>query len=120
MARGPAPLVVFFGEALPERFFTCAHQDFPESTLLLVMGTSLAVHPFASLVGATSSGVPRLLINRERVGENLGLNFEHGDGFEGGDCDDVVRRLCKLLGWEGKLDKELRSVRPETPARAKL
>jgi hypothetical protein len=33
------------------------------------MGTSLKVQPFASLVGRVGSDVPRLLVNRERVGE---------------------------------------------------
>ena len=33
-------------------------------------GTSLKVQPFASLVGRVASDVPRLLVNRERVGES--------------------------------------------------
>ena len=42
--------IVFFGEALPDRFAQCAMQDMQKCDLLLIMGTSLLVHPFASLV----------------------------------------------------------------------
>jgi len=33
------------------------------------MGTSLAVQPFAGLAGRVGNNCPRLLINREKVGE---------------------------------------------------
>merc|ERR1719198_2931130 len=39
------------------------------------MGTSLQVHPFAGLVREVRPDVPRLLINRERVGEDDGMHF---------------------------------------------
>ena len=45
------PDIVFFGEQLPERFFNLAEDDFGACDLLIVMGTSLRVQPFASLVG---------------------------------------------------------------------
>ncbi|TRZ05894.1 hypothetical protein HGM15179_021213, partial [Zosterops borbonicus] len=45
------PDIVFFGENLPPRFFTLVEQDFGQVDLLLIMGTSLQVQPFASLVG---------------------------------------------------------------------
>ncbi len=89
------PDIVFFGESLPARFFGCvavgtdssphdtrihAHDtpsnvirtergrsapDFQECDLLIVMGTSLQVQPFASLVQKVPQSCPRLLINRE-------------------------------------------------------
>ena len=62
------PDIVFFGEALPRRFFECAQRDFQQCDLLLVMGTSLVVQPFASLIDQPRPGTPRLLINREKVG----------------------------------------------------
>lgn len=46
------PDIVFFGESLPEHFFRRATADFPAADLLIVMGTSLVVNPFASLIGA--------------------------------------------------------------------
>jgi len=80
------------------------------------MGTSLAVHPFASLIGEARPGTPRFLINRERVGECMdvprGFDFESGaDGHYEGDTDAAIGELCKLLGWEA----ELRAVLDKAP-----
>ena len=54
--------------------------------------------------------VPRLLINREVVGEaapgsRRGFDFsdDSRDGAFVGDCDDAVRALVQLLGWEAEL-----------------
>lgn len=44
------PDIVFFGENLPARFFSCMQSDFLKVDLLIVMGTSLQVQPFASLI----------------------------------------------------------------------
>ena len=65
------PRIVFFGEDLPRRFHKLQLRDFRECDLLLVMGTSLQVDPFASLIGHRdlAQNVPRVLFNRERVGE---------------------------------------------------
>lgn len=35
---------------LPDRFHRLIDQDFPEAELLIIMGSSLLVQPFASLV----------------------------------------------------------------------
>lgn len=48
---------MFFGEDLPERFHRLVKPDFSACDLLLVMGTSLAVNPFASLVAHVPSQV---------------------------------------------------------------
>ncbi|XP_064359043.1 NAD-dependent protein deacetylase sirtuin-2 [Dromaius novaehollandiae] len=64
------PDIVFFGESLPSRFFTLLQSDFQKVDLLLVMGTSLQVQPFASLVGRVPSSTPRLLINKEKTGQS--------------------------------------------------
>ena len=40
-----------------------------DAALFNLLGTSLAVHPFAGLVGEAPAGTPRMLINREKVGE---------------------------------------------------
>lgn len=46
------PDIVFFGESLPARFFQYMATDFSKADLLIVMGTSLTVQPFASLIGS--------------------------------------------------------------------
>ena len=56
-------------EQLPARFFEAAQSDLPRCELLLVLGTSLQVHPFAGLVGLVPPSCPRVLINRERVND---------------------------------------------------
>lgn len=65
---GVEPDIVLFGESLPERFATLAPQvcsycvtcvstccnplqDAQQCQLLVILGTSLVVQPFASLVG---------------------------------------------------------------------
>jgi len=109
---GPVkPDIVFFGEALPTRFFECAQRDFPRCDLLLVMGTSLVVHPFASLVGQPRRGTLRLLVNRERVGERSslgpgGFDFDRSanDLFLGGECDAAVQHLVNKLGWTAEFE----------------
>jgi NAD-dependent deacetylase sirtuin 2 len=125
------PDIVFFGESLPKRFFQCVANDFSSADLLIVMGTSLKVQPFASLIGQVGSNVPRLLINREAVGvrpkipnellermmmlglidiDDLSSGFafdepnNQRDVFLPGDCDSGVRTMAQLMGVESELD----------------
>lgn len=64
------PDIVFFGEDLPRRFQLYL-QDLPMCDCCIVMGTSLAVYPFADIVDSTTRSTPRLLINRQLVGTFL-------------------------------------------------
>jgi NAD-dependent SIR2 family protein deacetylase len=103
------PDIVFFGENLPERFFKQQHQDFPTCDLLIIMGTSLQVHPFAGLVDEVSETTPRFVINRDRV-RGTTFRFTGGamnsrDVFIQGDTDDVIERICKELGWLEELNQ---------------
>lgn len=103
------PDIVFFGESLPERFFL--HMvDFPTADLLLILGTSLQVEPFASLSEAVRSSVPRLLMNRDMVG-TLAWRPRSRDVVQLGDLVHSVERLVELLGWTEEM-KDL--VRRET------
>ena len=89
------PDIVFFGEGLPDRFHQLIETDFEKCDLCIVIGkdkififskkncqkrfwknskyseigTSLAVYPFASLPSMVKRDCPRLLINRELVGD---------------------------------------------------
>ncbi|KAL7709906.1 silent information regulator 2 [Lotmaria passim] len=62
------PNVVFFGESLPDAFFDALNHDAPNAELVFVIGTSLQVHPFASLPFFVPKTVPRVVVNMERVG----------------------------------------------------
>eukprot|EP00668_Euglena_longa_P015521 GGOE01019610.1.p1 GENE.GGOE01019610.1~~GGOE01019610.1.p1 ORF type:complete len:460 (-),score=134.02 GGOE01019610.1:70-1449(-) len=106
------PDVVLFGEKLPHRFEQCRRRDAPQADLLLVMGTSLQVEPFASLMHDVRSDVPRLLLNRELVGRRdskgrLGFRFEADDNERDvamlTECDNGVLVLATLLGWQDEL-----------------
>jgi NAD-dependent deacetylase sirtuin 2 len=119
------PDIVFFGENLPERFYECAEEDFRVCDLLIVIGTSLVVHPFAGLIERPMENVPRLLINLERAGEapnsaitrlyrlaglgrGTGFNFDeetnYRDALYLGPCDDGVYALAEMLEWKNDLD----------------
>eukprot|EP01147_Barroeca_monosierra_P009494 gene9494-1735_t len=58
------PDIVFFGENLPAKFNKLFRKDLQTADALIVLGTSLTVHPFASLIRYARDDVPRLLINR--------------------------------------------------------
>ncbi|KAL3083132.1 hypothetical protein niasHS_010934 [Heterodera schachtii] len=110
------PDIVFFGESLPSRFFSSSLVDFPKCGLLIVMGTSLVVHPFASLVDQVPSDTPRLLINLQPAGTDLLRYAEPGnirDVFWQGKCDEGVKRLAKMLGWEQEFEALLRRAEAE-------
>jgi len=110
------PDIVFFGENLPRRFFSRISSDLPECDLLIVMGTSLVVQPFASMIDEVGKDCPRLLINREKAGTVTpfmallgmgGFQFDipsnNRDVFWGGSCDDGCHQLAELLGWGEEL-----------------
>lgn len=102
------PDIVFFGEALPEAFHR--NKTLPSSAdLAIVMGTSLTVQPFASLPGYCAEGVPRVLLNSERVG---GLGSRADDVLLLGDCDEIVRKLASALGWLEELEAMLDTYNP--------
>ncbi|KAJ2684907.1 NAD-dependent protein deacetylase sirtuin-2 [Coemansia spiralis] len=108
------PDITFFGEGLPSRFFELLVEDFAKCDLLIVMGTSLLVQPFASIIDHVGPHVPRLLINRMRVGESkapgAGFDFDgrfgkslHRDAFVAGDSDEACALFAGHLGWLDEL-----------------
>jgi NAD-dependent histone deacetylase SIR2 len=90
-----------------------------------VIGTSLTVHPFASLVNKVPGQCPRVLINLDKVGE---IGSGKNDLVLLGKCDDIIRDLAKEIGWEDELDKEwaatagsldIHEATPDAPTKAK-
>ena len=108
------PNITFFGENLPEAFFK-AIPKLKAADVLLVLGTSLCVNPFASLVHQVSKACPRVLFNRERVGPFVAED-EPRNVFVGGDCDEGVLQLVRLLGWEEEFQDVIRRGRKEFQA----
>ncbi|XP_015992682.1 NAD-dependent protein deacetylase sirtuin-3, mitochondrial isoform X1 [Rousettus aegyptiacus] len=95
------PDIVFFGEPLPQRFLLHL-ADFPMADVLLILGTSLQVEPFASLSAAVRNSVPRVLINRDVVGP-LAWCPRSRDVVQLGDLVHSVEKLVELLGWTGEM-----------------
>jgi len=95
------PKIVFFGEQLPREFFDNIDLV-ADADLCIVLGTSLSVHPFASLPQQVPDAAPRLLINMEAVGT---LGSRPDDVLILKDCDTGVRELAKALGWEQELEE---------------
>lgn len=110
------PDIVFFGEQLPSIFYE--NRSVPATAdLMLVLGTSLTVHPFASLPMMAMGGVPRVLFNQERVGD---MGTRPDDVVCLGDCDSGVRKLAKELGWEDELESMWRGVVGEEEAEKQI
>eukprot|EP00092_Neocalanus_flemingeri_P024380 GFUD01026436.1.p1 GENE.GFUD01026436.1~~GFUD01026436.1.p1 ORF type:complete len:378 (-),score=135.32 GFUD01026436.1:461-1594(-) len=120
------PDIVFFGENLPERFFTCMQSDFKKCDLLIILGTSLVVQPFASLIDRVGPDCPRLLINMEKAGvssrldqvlSGAGLQIDSPGNYRDvawlGDCDQGCRELAEGLGWGEELEEMLKEKKVE-------
>ncbi|KAF3928039.1 hypothetical protein AA313_de0201783 [Arthrobotrys entomopaga] len=118
------PDIVFFGEPLPDTFSNSLNL-LEDVDLAIVMGTSLTVYPFASLPMRVPEGPPRLLINKERVGE---IGSRRDDVVFLKECDDGVRKLCEEIGWLEELEElwkdteteKSREEREEAERRAKI
>ncbi|GAB0087531.1 NAD-dependent protein deacetylase [Sergentomyia squamirostris] len=133
------PDIVFFGENLPKEFYELPSEDFQDCDLLIIMGTSLEVHPFASLPERVNDTCVRLLVNRELVGnrESIWNLFSRGAGrmefgmVESrrdvawlGDCDVGVQLMADSLGFGDELrelvqrehqriDAEVKQMKPK-------
>lgn len=94
------PDIVFFGESLPSRFHELGKLPATVADLVLVLGTSLTVYPFAGLPTMAPEHVPRVLFNREVVGD---LGTRADDVLALGSCDAGVLQLADALGWREEL-----------------
>lgn len=120
------PATVLYGRGLPEAFFRARELDFPDGIdVLIIAGTSLTVSPANALPQCVAKATPRLVINAEAVGEDLGLDFGRGteteaaateasahaaaaaagarDGLLLGSCDAGFLLLARECGWLGEL-----------------
>ena len=109
------PEIVFFGEQLPSAFFNNRHLP-SEADLAIVMGTSLSVHPFASLPQLCEDKTPRLLMNQEKVGD---LGGRPDDVLLLEACDSGVRKLAEACGWLEELEALWATTAPDEVAAPK-
>ena len=112
------PDIVFFGEDLPSSFYQLSRKDFSKCDLLIVMGTSLTIRPFSSLIDKVEFHCPRLLINRQPCGiateSSDGFEFyedlNHRDVYFEGDCDEGCKQLASLCGFNLSSDDENNAI----------
>jgi len=100
--NGLKPAAVLFGRDVVPRYFEYEQVDFQDCDLLIIVGTSLAVGPVNRCVTRVKLDCPRLIINKEKVGENLGIAYDRPnsrDIFAGGSCDKIFLILIQKLGW---------------------
>lgn len=113
------PDIKFFGERLDGRFFRLVKEDFPTCELLIIIGSSLSVMPFAQLVQRVPPRCPRLLINKTKSGHDIpailrlfrpstGLMYDRKGNIRDvaylGQCDQACLELADLLGWRRELE----------------
>jgi NAD+-dependent protein deacetylase SIR2 len=110
------PDIVFFGESLPPLFRERAPM-LHRADILLIIGTSLSVHPFAGLPQLVQDHCPRVLFNLERVG---GIGGKADDVVVLQDCDSGIRQLADALGWRDELEAEWRKIVGEQEAKKQL
>jgi len=114
------PSIVFFGEPLPKRFTENAMADMKSADLVIVMGTSLSVHPFAGLIHQATC--PRILVNRhvpsslrerpwEALAKRLGSKPQRREAVLLGQCDERVTQLAQELGWASELSEVISKCR---------
>lgn len=85
------PDIVFFGENLPEEFYSY-YMHPPESDLLIVLGTSLTVHPAADLVLKIAESCPSFILNKDTTPyDHFFLQRIPGD------LDTAANKLWSLL-----------------------
>ena len=110
------PSTVLFGSSLPREFFKQL-PELTEADLLIVAGTSLQVSPANSVVNEVSDKCVRLIVNKEPVGEMLGVRYGEAavqDVWTGEmTCDEAFLELMKMLGWQEKL-RGIQHLLPES------
>ena len=108
------PDIVFFDDDLPDKFGKNVWSDCYNCDLLIILGTSLKVYPFASILDIVfwnCPDCPILLINRENSAahwlkqpfgkEESWALWSHSPNrkiFWEGDCDEGFNKLGALLG----------------------
>jgi len=89
--------IVFFGEGLPQDFFIKMNLMY-NADLVFIMGTSLKVFPFTTLIELVARGVPIVLINRE----NPGISRQNPEDFLflAGEIEETIATLARDIGWD--------------------
>ena len=82
------PSVVMFGEPLPPDFFSQIQSDTQCCDLVLIIGTSLTVFPFAAIPRLVHPDIPQYVISR---------GVARGETSIDGDCDLILNLVSSKL-----------------------
>ena len=96
------PTIVLFRGSMPTEFHTRTAEDLPDCDLLIVMGTSLTVAPANTLVYRIPPTALRMVMNNERVGRRLGIDYSEEsvrDVWAHGYTDETCLNLAEKMGW---------------------
>ena len=88
------PDIIFFGEKVPRQFQNKV-KAINKAQLVIVMGTSLKVHPFSLLVKDLPATTPVVVVNQENPGVSRDRML-----FIEGDIDTSLGHLVNDLGWD--------------------
>jgi NAD-dependent histone deacetylase SIR2 len=92
------PRIIFFGEKLPRQYQQRLGR-IGQADLVIVMGTSLKVKPFSSLVDSIPVSVPIVVINRD-LPKNETLNSSDRQVlFLPGEIEATVSEIMEYLHW---------------------
>lgn len=91
------PDIIFFGEKLPKSFHRQL-EKIKESDLVIVMGTSLKVAPFSTLLQNIPKTTPMVLINRD-MPTLKSLQEKEKLLFLPGEIESTISLIVDQLGW---------------------
>ena len=93
--KGPCkPNVVFYGEQLPNRFYD-TQEECEDVDLIIIMGTSLKVQPFASIPNMTNPKADIVVFNMEPVGFYYYNKLHKNQIFIQGKTDENIIKFLK-------------------------
>ena len=92
---GPCkPKIVFYGENLPKRFYECL-DNIDDVDLVIIMGTSLKVYPFAAIPDSVNENASILVFNMEKVGMFSYNLIKENELFIKGKTDENVLKFLE-------------------------
>ena len=108
--KGPCkPKIVFYGENLPKRFYDCL-EKIKDVDLIIIMGTSLKVYPFASIPEYVNEKTDIVVFNMEKVGIYQYYNLKNNDIFIEGKTDENILKFLKDVKLYDDFEKFIKEV----------
>ena len=103
--KGPCkPKIVFYGENLPKRFYDCLN-DIKDIDLIIIMGTSLKVYPFAAIPECAKNDVSVVVFNMEKVGSFRYNKIAEDELFIKGKTDENIIKFLKDVKLYDEFEK---------------